>query len=109
MRPPESVTEPEKRALMAAYGNTAPLSSVEMDHIVSLGLGGAANDARNLYPEPNDPGVSPDSYYQNPKDVLEGRLHDLVCAGRLSLARAQTDLARDWPAAYRRYVGGRAE
>ena len=47
-----------------------------------LGAGGAANDPRNLYPEPNYPGVSPDSYYQNPKDVLEDRLHDLVCGGR---------------------------
>ena len=71
MRPPESVTEPEKRALMAAYGNTAPLSTVELDHIVSLAAGGAANDPRNLYPEPNYPDVSPDSYYHNPKDILE--------------------------------------
>ena len=108
VRPPESVTEPEKRALMAAYGNTAPLSNVELDHIVSLGAGGAANDPRNLYPEPNYPGVSPGSYYQNPTDVLEYRLHDLVCGGRLSLARAQVALAHDWPAAYRRYVTGRA-
>jgi hypothetical protein len=104
VRPPERVSEPEKRALMAAYGNHAPLSSVELDHIVSLGLGGAANDARNLYPEPNYPDASPDSYYQNPKDRLEDRLHDLVCAGRLPLARAQTALAHGWPASYRRYV-----
>ena len=108
VRPPESVTEPEKRALMAAYGNTAPLSNVELDHIVSLGAGGAANDPRNLYPEPNYPGVSPDSYYQNPKDILEDRLAELVCRGRVSLARAQVALAHDWPAAYRRYVTGRA-
>lgn len=80
VRPPENVTEPEKRALMAAYGNTAPLQTVEMDHIVSLGLGGAANDVANFYPEPDYPGVSPASYYQNPKDRLEDRLHDLVCA-----------------------------
>ena len=104
VRPPESVTEPEKRALMTAYDNRAALSDVELDHIVSLGVGGAANDPRNLYPEPDYPHVSPTSYYQNAKDRLEDRLHQLVCAGRLSLTRAQVALADDWPAAYRRYV-----
>lgn len=104
IRPPETVTEPEKRALMAAYDNTAPLDSVENDHVVSLDLGGAPNDPANLYPEPNYPGVPPDSYYHNPKDKLEERLAELVCDGRLALARAQLALARDWPAAYRRYV-----
>jgi hypothetical protein len=42
------VTEAEKRALMAAYGNTAPVGSVELDHTVSLGVGGAANDPADL-------------------------------------------------------------
>lgn len=41
VRPPEWVTEPEKRASMAAYGNREPLSSVELDHDVPLALGGA--------------------------------------------------------------------
>ena len=44
VRPPESVTEPEKRAVMAAYGGHAPLESGELDHIVSLSVGGAVND-----------------------------------------------------------------
>ena len=48
VRPPERVTEPEKRALMAAYGNATPLSGVELDHVVSLAAGGAANDPRNF-------------------------------------------------------------
>ena len=39
------------------------------------------------------------------KDVLENRLHDLVCEGRLALRSAQRQEARDWVAAYRRYVG----
>jgi hypothetical protein len=55
----------------------------EVDHLVSLELGGS-NALTNLWPE----------YYYDPwgartKDRLEGKLHDLVCAGRLSLvARA---------------------
>ena len=55
---------------MAAYNNPARLASVENDHIVSLGLGGAPNDPANLYPEPNYPGGSPDSYYHNPKGFV---------------------------------------
>ena len=104
VRPPDSVTEPEKRELMAAYGNTTPPSHVELDHVVSLSLGGAPNDPANLYPEPNYPGVPSDTYYHNPKDRLEQRLHQLTCQGRLPLARAQAALAHNWPAAYRRYV-----
>ena len=98
MRPPETVTEPEKRALMTAYDNRAALSDVELDHIVSLGVGGAANDPRNLYPEPDYPHVSPTSYYQNPKDRLEDRLHELVCVS--AVAHASADGAR------RRLAGG---
>ncbi|MFF3365456.1 hypothetical protein [Streptomyces misionensis] len=54
IRPPESVTGPEKRANAASYGYTGRLGDAEYDHLISLGLGG--NDARNLWVEPPDPG-----------------------------------------------------
>ena len=54
-----------------AYGRT-----IEIDHIVSLELGGS-NDISNLYPEP---GSGPASYHV--KDKLENNLHQLVCSGR---------------------------
>ena len=88
VRPPESVTEAEKRASMAANGDTGPMSGYEYDHLVSLELGGAVNDPRNLWPEP---GASP-----NPKDAVEDELHDLVCEGEMPLARAQHIIATDW-------------
>ncbi len=91
VRPPESVTEPEKRASLAAYGDDGPLRDYEYDHLVPLELGGAVNDPRNLWPEP---GASP-----NPKDALEHRLNALVCAGKLSLATAQREIASDWVSA----------
>lgn len=97
VRPPESITEREKRASMAAYGDRGSMRAYEYDHLVSLELGGAPNDARNLWPEP---GASP-----NVKDRLENRLHRLVCDGQLSLAAAQLAIARDWTAAARRYLG----
>jgi hypothetical protein len=96
-RPPESVSEPEKEASLAAYDDPGPLHDYEYDHLVPLELGGAVNDPRNLWPEP---GASP-----NPKDELEDRLNSMVCAGEIPLATAQREIARDWVAAYRRLVG----
>jgi hypothetical protein len=95
VRPPESVTEEEKRASLRAYGDRHPLHDYEYDHLVSLELGGAPNDPRNLWPEP---GASP-----NPKDSLEDRLHARVCDGQVTLAAAQRAIARNWVAADRRY------
>jgi hypothetical protein len=95
VRPPSSVTGREKRASMAAYGDTGPASDFEYDHDISLELGGAPNDPRNLWPEPGE---------HNPKDALENKLKSLVCHGTLTLARAQRLIAGDWVAAYHRYV-----
>ncbi len=97
VRPPESVTEPEKRASLAAYGHPGPLHDYEYDHLVPLELGGAPNDPRNLWPEP---GASP-----NPKDELEERLRSMVCDGELSLAAAQHEIAADWVSVYHRLIG----
>jgi hypothetical protein len=92
VRPSESVTEPEKLAAMSAYGDSGSPREYEYDHLISLELGGAPNDLRNLWPEP---GGSP-----NPKDKLETRLHKLVCDGSMTLAAAQHAIAADWVKAY---------
>jgi hypothetical protein len=76
------------------YGYT-----IEIDHIVALELGGS-NDIANLFPEP---GSGRDNYHV--KDRLENRAHDAVCAGQLSLRAAQTAMAADWEALYRRLFG----
>ena len=100
VRPPERVTDAEKLASLRAYGESGP-SRYEYDHFVPLELGGAVNDARNLWPEPDYSGRH--GFYLNPKDKLETALKRLVCAGRLSLADAQRQIAADWVAAMRRY------
>lgn len=94
VRPPEAVSEAEKRASLAAYGDTGPLGGFEYDHLVPLELGGATNSARNLWPEP---GASP-----NPKDAVELFLRDQVCRHRISLALAQREIASDWVSLSRR-------
>ena len=90
VRPPESITEPEKEASLAAYGDSGPLHDYEYDHLVPLELGGAPNDPRNLWPER---GASP-----NPKDAVEDRLRQDVCDGRMTLPHAQRAIATNWVA-----------
>lgn len=101
VRPPSRYTSALKRRQLAdpRYQDKMP-RHFEEDHLVSLELGGAPRDPRNLWPEA----------YAGPcgarvKDVLEDRLHRLVCAGELPLAAAQAAISSDWVAAYRRYVG----
>ena len=97
VRPSESITEREKEASLAAYGDRGPLGEFEYDHLIPLELGGATNDPRNLWPEL---GSAP-----NPKDQVEDRLRDMVCAGQLRLAQAQREIAVNWVALYRMLVG----
>ncbi len=97
VRPPTSITNSEKRLAQAAYGQSDGPSAYEFDHLVPLELGGTPNSAANLWPEP---GSSP-----NPKDKLEGALHDLLCAHRITLTAAQHMIATDWITAYRQILG----
>ncbi len=98
VRPPESITEPEKYASMAAYGDRGSAAGYEYDHFIPLELGGATNDPRNLWPEP---GASP-----NPKDEVEDELNAEVCDGTLTLSRAQHLIAVNWVVLHRETSGG---
>jgi hypothetical protein len=90
-----------KKKVYASYGMspTSPPCPCEVDHLVSLEIGGA-NDQKNLWPQ---------SYGTKPwdahiKDQLENRLHHLVCTGRISLADAQHEIATNWIAAYQQWM-----
>jgi hypothetical protein len=39
------------------------------------------------------------------KDKLENKLHDLVCAGQMTLGEAQRQIAANWITLYRRVYG----
>jgi len=93
------VPESEKEAVYARYGVAHVPYAHEGDHLVSLELGGS-NAIANLWPEPYA-----GRWGAHTKDVLENRLHDLVCSGAVGLRYAQRIEARNWVAAYRRYVG----
>jgi len=103
VRPAESISEPEKFASMAAYGVRSGASGYEYDHVVPLELGGAVNDPRNLWPEPDY--AQRAGFYLNPKDRLENALRRMVCDGTITLARAQRAIATNWVAAYRLDIG----
>lgn len=96
-----AVSAATKRAVYAAYHVTPRPGAYEVDHLISLELGGS-NDLANLWPQP---------YFgkQNAhdKDRLENQLHAQVCRGSVSLAAAQHAIATDWIAALKTY-GGKA-
>jgi hypothetical protein len=90
IRPPVSRTNKIRREIDAAYG--LPTSTEgELDHEVSLELGGAPDDPRNLWVEP---GKIP-----NPKDAVENKLNEAVCSGLIPLATAQRVITKNWVSA----------
>jgi hypothetical protein len=91
------VTEATKAKVFAEYHITTR-TGYEVDHLIPLAIGGS-NDILNLWPEPAVPVPG-----FREKDVLEVRLHALVCSGKLDVAKAQAQVATDWPDAYFQYV-----
>jgi hypothetical protein len=94
-----NVSEAEKAQVYARYHVAWVPYQHEVDHLISLEVGGS-NAIGNLWPEPYA-----GRWGARTKDVLEDRLHALVCAGQLALHAAQYQEATNWVAAYRRYVG----
>ena len=107
IRPPASYTTALKRQQMVTYRDTVPdphttcmthsnnVKCYEEDHLISLELGGAPKDPRNLWPEPYKPPPG-----AKEKDTVENFLRREVCAGRLTLEEAQRRIATDWYAVY---------
>lgn len=94
-----NVPTSESDAVYARYHVAHVPYAHEVDHLISLELGGS-NAITNLWPEPYA-----GRWGARTKDTLENKLHDLVCAGQLSLPRAQHLEAATWVATYRRYLG----
>jgi hypothetical protein len=99
IRPPTRVTGQEKSANAKSYGYAGPLHEAEYDHLISLQLGGAPNDPRNLWVEPPSPGHKAGAGPNNPKDAVETHLHTAICKGKVTLAAAQRAIASDWATA----------
>jgi hypothetical protein len=89
------VTEATKRQACQAYRYSCRSGRQEIDHLISLELGGS-NSIKNLWPEPYAP--KPGAHE---KDQVENELHREVCHGKLALEAAQHIIATDWLTFYR--------
>ena len=83
-----NVTQSERYQVFAEYHIPyAQHTAYEVDHLIPLELGGS-NSIRNLFAEAALPKPG---FHQ--KDVLENKLHSLVCSGSLKIRRAQKAIA----------------
>lgn len=95
-----NVPESVKKQVFDSYHIDPKSDKFEVDHLISLELGGS-NDIKNLWPQ---------SYTTLPwnahkKDTLENKLHKMICDGSINMQKAQLEIAKDWIAAYQKYVG----
>jgi len=81
VRPPTSYTSALKLVQMRRYGFAGGPGDYQEDHFISLELGGAPTDPKNLWPERRP--------RANQVDSIENDLNAQVCSGQLSLAEAQ--------------------
>jgi 5-methylcytosine-specific restriction endonuclease McrA len=94
-KPYRKTTLAMKREVCTAYHVKikCPGPAQEIDHLVPLELGGMDAES-NLWPQ---------SYpAAHQKDLVENRLHKMVCGGTISLEEAQRMLMTDWYAAYKK-------
>ena len=100
-----NVSEKVKKAVYARQGIPANHKGVcegnrgcEVDHRISLEVGGS-NDISNLIVKP---------YFgecnMTQKDVLENKIHKLICNDLITVDIAQDYLFNDWETAYKLYV-----
>ncbi len=86
------VTPEMEREAYAAYAVSypQPRGSIELDHLISLELGGD-NAVANLWPQFADPKPG---FHE--KDLVENELHKRVCSGQMTLDQARRIIATDW-------------
>jgi hypothetical protein len=94
IRPSSSFTTALKIKQIVQYGySDTKTSSYEEDHLISLELGGAPADARNLWPEPYTASLADGrSTGAHTKDGFETKLKSQVCAGTITLAQGQSEI-----------------
>ena len=118
LRPPVEITDKIKTQTMKAYHSTGAADQYELDHFISLELGGCPDCVENLWPQaygdakhpmtmpqratfdkanPNDKTILPGS---SQKDKVEDHLKTEICTGAVTLDRAQKIVTGDWYACY---------
>jgi len=88
-----------ERKQLSDEGQPGTPADYEEDHLVPVELGGAPKDARNLWPQPYESSgarYAPAGGGAESKDKVERKLHDEVCAGKLTLKLARQAIAGNW-------------
>ena len=88
----------QKNEALERYGVRADGFTGELDHLVPVSLGGS-NDPDNLWPF-----HASGSFNLAAKQALAAKLHELVCAGKISLKDAQDAFRKDWTKAYTQHM-----
>ena len=104
IRPPTSYTKPIEAQKVAQYNarnhtHFTPEEG-ELDHVISLQLGGHPSDLKNLTFQPYDTYIDTMRIGAKEKDAVETYLKRRVCEGTLPLKDAQEMIVRDWYAVY---------
>jgi hypothetical protein len=81
VRPPSTYTHALELRQLPQYSESGPTTGFQEDHFISLELGGAPTDPRNLWPEPQP--------RAGEVDKIENQLNQEVCSGKISLAEGQ--------------------
>ncbi len=102
IRPSSSYTTTLKVQQIAQYGYTdTSTADYEEDHLISLELGGAPRDPANLWPEPYSASLADGrDTGARVKDTFENALKREVCAGQITLAKAQAEIGTHWVHAF---------
>jgi hypothetical protein len=91
----------KKATTYALYGiphpdnNTGKNMTCELDHLISLELGGA-DTLENIWPQCGPAGVALRDRYFKQKDIVENYLGREVKSGQMSLEEARRGISTDW-------------
>jgi hypothetical protein len=97
----QATSKKQKEATYKWYGipkpknNSGKTQTCELDHIISLQLGGA-DTLENLWPQCGPSGVALSKRHFKLKDDVENYLARQIKAGNINLEDAQKGIAEDW-------------
>jgi len=97
----QATSEAQKASTYQWYGtphptqNTGANQTCELDHLISLELGGA-DTLDNIWPQCGPDGVALSERYFKRKDGVENYLAKQVREGKMTLGDAQRGIAEDW-------------
>lgn len=88
----------KRKVYLRDNGDLSKTKESEVDHRISLSSGGS-NDISNLKLQ---------SYFgkcnAHHKDVLEVKIHSLICKGKITVPKAQNYLYNNWELGYKTFI-----